>query len=83
MYSLQIKKTALKELAGVPAPFQQKIVQVIDSLAENPRPIGCKQLKGEKAYRVRVADYRIVYTVEDVIRIVAVQRIGHRKDIYR
>lgn len=83
MYQIRIKKSAQKELQQIPPPYHQKIVEAIDALAENPRPEGAKKLKGEEAYRVRVADYRVVYTVEDAVQIVEVQRIRHRKDAYK
>ncbi|RYZ18376.1 MAG: type II toxin-antitoxin system RelE/ParE family toxin [Chitinophagaceae bacterium] len=83
MYSILIKKSAQKELEKISPPYNQKIVAAIDGLSEEPRPEGAKKLKGEEAYRIRVADYRVVYTIEDVIQIVEVQRIRHRKDAYR
>ncbi|MEO6328603.1 MAG: type II toxin-antitoxin system RelE/ParE family toxin [Ginsengibacter sp.] len=83
MYRIEIKRSALKELSQISPPYNKKIVEGIDELANNPRPNGCKKLKGSEAYRIRVADYRIVYTVEDVIKLIEVQRIGHRKDVYK
>jgi mRNA interferase RelE/StbE len=83
MYQIRIKKSAQKELEQISPPYHHKIIDAIDGLAENPRPEGAKKLKGEEAYRIRVADYRVVYTIEDVIQIVEVQRIRHRKDAYR
>ena len=83
MYSIQIKKSALKELSHITLPYNTKIVTAVDSLANNPRPEGVKKLKGEDAYRIRVADYRIIYTIEDVIKVVAIQRIRQRKDAYK
>lgn len=83
MYSIEVKKSAFKELAQISPPYNKKIIEAIDSLAINPRPEGVKKLKGEEAFRIRVADYRIVYTIEDVIKIVEVQRIRHRKDAYK
>jgi mRNA interferase RelE/StbE len=56
---------------------------VIISLADNPKPQGCKKLKGRDGFRVRVGNYRIIYDVNDKILIVDVMDIGHRKDIYR
>jgi len=82
MFQVQIKKSAIKELSQISPPYTKKIIDAIDGLAENPRPNGCKQLKNENAFRIRVADYRIIYTIEDIIKIVEVQRIRHRKDAY-
>ncbi len=68
MYTIVVKKSAQKELAQIPSLYNKKIIEAIDSLSDNPRPQGCKKLKGEEAYRIRVADYRIIYTIEDVIK---------------
>jgi mRNA interferase RelE/StbE len=83
MYRIEIKKSALKELSQISPPYNKKIAEAIDELAINPRPVGCKKLQGSEAYRIRVADYRIVYIVEDVIQLIEVQRIRHRKDVYK
>ena len=83
MYSIEVKKSAGKELLQIPTNSTQKIIEAINGLAENPRRQGVKKLKGEEAYRIRSGDYKIVYTIKDVIKIVEVQRIRHRKDVYR
>lgn len=83
MYKITIKKSAQKELEQISPPYHQKIIDAIDNLAENPRPEGVKKLKGQEAYRIRVTDYRVIYSIEDVIKIVEIQRIRHRKDAYK
>ena len=83
MYKIVVKKSVVKELAQISPPYNKKIVETIDNLANNPRPEGIKKLKGEEAYRIRVADYRIIYIIEDVIEVVEIQRIRHRKDAYK
>ena len=83
MYTIVVKKSAVKELAQITPPYNKKIVEAINNLANNPRPEGVKKLKGEEAYRIRVADYRVIYTIEDVIKVVEIQRIRHRKDAYK
>lgn len=83
MYSISIKKSALKELSRIPALYKTEIAEAIDALATNPRPLGVEKLKTEDAYRIRIAAYRVVYTIEDAINIVEVQRISHRKDVYK
>jgi len=84
MYRIEVKKSALKELSLISPPYNKKIIEAIDNLASNPRPAGCKKLKGTNdAYRIRVADYRVIYTVGNVIQLIEVQRIRHRKDVYR
>ncbi len=60
-----------------------RIDRKIMALAENPRPPGCKKLKGYKdQWRVRVGNYRVVYTVNDQKLLVEVTRIRHRTDVY-
>jgi mRNA interferase RelE/StbE len=58
---------------------------VIDGLVSDPGPSGSKKSESQKEslWRVRVGDYRVIYLTEDIIKIVEVRKIGHRKDIYR
>lgn len=80
-YQIAIKKSAIKSLAKIPEPYFSSLKEAIYNLAENPRPVGYKKLKGREAYRIRVSDYRIIYEIEDKILLIDVIAIGHRKDI--
>ena len=84
MYAVRFKKSAEKELERLPTQIIRRISKAIDSLAENPRPVGSKKLQGQKEslWRIRIGDYRVIYLVEDVIKIIEIRRISHRKDIY-
>lgn len=83
-YEVEIARRAVKSLARLPRHEQQRIRAAIDLLANEPRPPGCVALKGEdRAYRVRIGDYRIVYEVHDTRLVVLVVRVGHRRDVYR
>lgn len=83
-YSITIKKSAAKEMELLPQKILTPVTEAIFSLAENPRPRGCKKLKGTKQdyWRIRIGDYRVIYSIDDVIRIVDVNKVGHRRDIY-
>ena len=85
MYSIVISQSALKQLQNLQKPFVKKIGKAIEKLANDPRPIGVKKLQGsnENLYRIRVGDYRIVYVIDDGIKLIDIRRIGHRKDIYK
>ena len=72
----------MKALENNPEPYYAKIRESIFRLALNPRPQGYKKLKGREAYRIRVADYRIIYEVFDTILSIDVVDIGHRSGIY-
>lgn len=85
MHQITFKQSANKELQQIPKVAIGKIVVAIESLEIEPQPIGVKKLKGsnEELYRIRVGDYRIIYAINDTIKIVNIRKIGHRKDIYK
>jgi mRNA interferase RelE/StbE len=83
-YNVIIKASAKKELSTLQKPIIARLIAAIESLATDPRPIGVRKLTGtQDIYRVRVADYRIVYRIEDDRLIIEVVRVAHRKDVYR
>ncbi len=76
-YAVVLTESAEKNLHKLPVKFIKRIVELLKSLEENPRPLGCKKLKGYKnLWRMRAGDYRIVYVIEDVILLVDVKEIG-------
>ncbi len=81
-YSISFSKQALKELQKINEPFYSNIKYAIIDLADNPRPNGCKKLKGRDGYRIRIGNYRVIYEIFDAELIVDVITLGHRKDIY-
>jgi mRNA interferase RelE/StbE len=83
-YRLQILPRVEGELAALPRDVRQRIDSRIQSLADRPRPPGVEKLGGEEGlYRVRVGDYRVVYSIRDDALLVLVVRIGHRGEVYR
>lgn len=82
MYKIDFSNKASKRLEKIHEPFYSAIKLAITNLKENPRPTGCKKLKGMDAYRIRVGDYRIIYEIFDKILLIDVINLGHRKDIY-
>jgi mRNA interferase RelE/StbE len=82
VYRVTLRKRVIKTLAKINEPYYSGIKQAIYHLAENPRPSGCKKLKGRGGYRIRIADYRIIYDIFDDVLTVDVLDIGHRKHIY-
>lgn len=81
-YTVSFKNKAIKSLEKIPKPYYANIKQAIYGLQEDPRPSGCKKLKGRDAYRIRVADYRVIYEIEDDVLVVQVIDVGHRKEVY-
>lgn len=82
IFSITLKKRAIKAFEKINEPYYSNIKEAIYSLADNPRPIGYKKLKGRVGYRIRVADYRIIYDIFDDVLLIDVIELGHRKDIY-
>lgn len=82
-YFVFILPSAQKEILKLPKLVQNRIVKTMTTLAKNPRPIGCKKLIGTDAWRIRVGEYRIVYSIEDNVLRIEVIRVSHRKDVYR
>jgi mRNA interferase RelE/StbE len=84
-YSIIFKPSALKQLRKLDPEVKSIIFLAIESLATNPRPNGCKKLKGEdNLYRIRVANsFRVIYQISDESLIVTIVKVGNREDIYR
>ena len=83
MYSVRVSRQAIKDIADLPRDRARQVAEHIDQLAEDPRPPGAKKLKGSAAHRVRVGDYRILYTIDDAAQLVIVHRVKHRREAYR
>ncbi|MEU8258321.1 type II toxin-antitoxin system RelE/ParE family toxin [Micromonospora inaquosa] len=83
-YTVQIDRSAAKLLRKLEPPVQARLVAAIAALGADPRPEGVKALAGHRGlFRVRVGDYRVVYTVNDSILVVLVVHLGHRREVYR
>ena len=84
MYRLEIKKSARKELDSLPNQIFQKIDKAILSLQNNPYPHPQSiKLKDDYKRRLRIGDYRVVYTVDEQQKVITIFRVRHRKEAYR
>ncbi|MBI4125768.1 MAG: type II toxin-antitoxin system RelE/ParE family toxin [Deltaproteobacteria bacterium] len=83
-FSIIFDKDIEKDLKKIPKKIVQNILRKTSGLAANPTPAQSLKLSGtEGTYRLRVGDYRIIYTVNDSVKEITVYHIRHRKDIYR
>ena len=82
-YKIQVKKSAEKELGKIPKKDLIKILNKIESLSDDPHPVGSIKLTNEEKYRIRIGNYRVLYKIEDDILTIFVVKVGHRKEIYR
>jgi len=84
VYTVIIENKAQKEFLKLSPPHDNSVKKSINALEKNARPHGVKKLSGTKdGYRVRVGDYRILYTINDRKKIITVYRIRHRSEVYR
>ena len=81
-YRIAVTRPARKQLLQIPDKTKLTIQRAIDSLATNPRPTGVKKLKGREGYRIRVGDYRILYSIFDDVLLVEVVKVGQRGNFY-
>jgi len=82
-YTVEIKRSAEKEMDRLPDTIHKQISEKILALETNPRPPGTKKLHGEEGYRLRMGDYRVLYTIDDQTRQVSVYSVAHRREAYR
>ena len=83
-YRVILTGGAQKQLAALPRDVQQRIGPAILALGDDPRPHGVRKMKGASdEYRIRVGEYRVVYTIDDDGDIVLITAVAHRRDVYR
>jgi mRNA interferase RelE/StbE len=82
-YTVSIKRSAQKEVRALDAGMRLRVIPAIRQLEVEPRPAGCRKLVGsEHRWRLRVGDFRIIYTVDDAARAVEVVAVRHRSKAY-
>jgi mRNA interferase RelE/StbE len=84
MYRVFLLRAAERDLRRLPVRLHDRIINAIQELADQPRPSGCRKLSGsDHDWRIRVGDYRIVYEIDDAALEVRVNRVRHRREVYR
>ncbi len=83
VYEIFFKKSVFKDFKSIPKKDFKRVLERIESLAENPRLPGSKKLAGQERYRLRQGRYRILYSIQDQELTVWIVKVGHRKNVYR
>jgi mRNA interferase RelE/StbE len=84
VYEVYLERAAENDLKHLPTTTFHRIIPYIKTLAENPRPSGCRKLTGSKNdWRIRVGDYRILYEIDEKAKAVRILRVRHRREVYR
>jgi mRNA interferase RelE/StbE len=83
-YRIEFAPAAIRQLRSLPAKIQVRIRTRVEALGSDPRPAGCRKLRGaDDIYRVRVGDYRLLYQVRDDVLLVLVVSVRKREDVYK
>ncbi|MBU6495772.1 MAG: type II toxin-antitoxin system RelE/ParE family toxin [Acidobacteria bacterium] len=82
-YDIDFRPAALRELRKIDRSTQPRIRGAIALLAQDPRPPASRPLRGRDGYRLRVGDYRIIYTIDDGVLLIVVVTNGHRREVYQ
>lgn len=83
MYTVEISKRARQDIAKLGRDLQERVAARLGELTQAPRPAGSKKLVGSEYWRIRIGDYRVVYSIEDKRLLVLVIRVAHRREVYR
>ncbi len=84
MYRVLLERGAEKDLSRLSSEVHGRVIAALRALANNPRPPGCRKLTGSKNdWRIRVGDYWVIYQIADDIHVVRVNRVRHRREVYR
>ena len=82
-YRIELRPAAIRALRKIHPEDKERIQGAIALLGQDPRPPKAIALSGRPGYRVRVGDYRIIYTIQDDVLVVVVVSLGHRRDVYQ
>jgi len=83
-YEVIVLRTPEKEIRRLPPKIRRQIFEKLLELEANPRLQDSVALRGfERGHRVHSGEYRILYDVDDLARVVTVWRVKHRKNVYR
>lgn len=81
--NISFVKSAEKELLNLDKNLAKRILEKINLLEDDPYGQSSQKLGGGKGYRIRIGDYRVVYTINKAVKTITVIRIRHRRDVYR
>jgi mRNA interferase RelE/StbE len=83
MFKISITNRAEKDLKRLERSTKNRVITSISSLAEEPRPAGCRKIQSEEGvWRIRVGDWRIAYIIDVSNQEITIIRIAHRREFY-
>jgi mRNA interferase RelE/StbE len=82
-YELRVRPSVAKDLRGLPKEDVKRILAHMEALRDDPRPPGAEKLSAQERYRVRQGNHRIICGIEEAEAVVAIVKVGHRREVYR
>jgi len=82
MYEIIYSISAAKFLKKLPREKQEHILSVLERARIRPESY-FERVVGEKAYKIRAGEYRIIADIDKKELYILVIKVGHRKNIYR
>ncbi|WP_062530490.1 type II toxin-antitoxin system RelE family toxin [Demequina rhizosphaerae] len=81
-YRVEMRPQASRALRRIHPRDQARLYAAIELLARDPRPPASRPLVGSDYFRVRVGDYRVIYSIDDGRLLILVLALGHRRQVY-
>ncbi len=82
-YTLHIVPTAERQFLKFQSSLQSRVKSKLLFLENEPRPYGSQKLHGTNFFRIRIGDYRVIYSIDDTHKMVKILDMGHRREVYR
>lgn len=79
-YEVRLRPPAQKGLDALAGRDYETVAEAIGTLGENPRPPRVKKLTESGLWRIRIGQYRIVYSIDDKAELVTIARVARRKE---
>ncbi len=85
MYNILIGRQARKKLKSLPTPIIANIVGQINMLGLDPddERLDIKKMQGKPGYRMRVGQWRVIFERDDMVKVISIEKIGSRGDVYK
>jgi mRNA interferase RelE/StbE len=84
-YKIFIKRQAQKKLQSLSVQDKLRLTEKIIALGNNPNDseLDVKPLKGEPYFRLRVGNWRIIFDKKEEVKIIQIEKIKPRGDVYK
>lgn len=81
-YTLQVVPSAQRQFRKLAPQLQDRIAPKLINLGHRPHPFGSQKLRDTHYYRIRIGDYRIIYSIDDAHKVIKILDVAHRREVY-